>query len=109
MGNRYLIKPQRNINKEKGGVPEPASPRGLVLVSFSLGGIGNSFRQWVKAKQQSVALIGAARSECCVGLVQAIQDSQHPETLVKPEVMEIVEFWRWQQWEVIPTVGNGGY
>ena len=51
-------------------------------------------------------LLGAP--EFGVGAVEPIQHTEDPETLVEPEVVEVVELGGGQEGEVISTVGDGG-
>lgn len=43
-----------------------------------------------------------------VGAVEPIQHTKDPETLVEPEVVEVVELRGGQEGEVVSTVRDGG-
>lgn len=53
-----------------------------------------------------MSLVGFALSEHIICSVQIIQHSQDSVTLVELEVMEVVEFWRWQEGQVVTAVRN---
>lgn len=40
--------------------------------------------------------------------MKSVKDPQHTETLVKPEVVEVVELWGGQERQVVATVGDSG-
>lgn len=73
-----------------------------------LGRVGYALVHWGETGEQRVAFVLLGLPEFSVGAVEPIQHSEDPETLVEPEVVEVVELGGGEEGEVVSTVGDGG-